>query len=158
MEQLPAKEKETLSRAMTLPVFLAFMLFFFADLYTQNLNLAVSAVGIALTLIGSFYYAKSVRGLGEFFSTNIEIKHWHKLITTGSFGFVRHPLYLCAIAIYAGISLTANSLACAALLVLFFLPWTAWRIRLEEKMLAREFGKEFQEYKKAVPAVIPKLF
>ncbi len=158
IEKAPSKQKETLSRTIVIPAFILLLLFFLFDLYAGKTNVFVSAAGIVLIMIGTFFYVKNAYFLGKFFSTFVEIKLGHKLVTTGLFATVRHPMYLCALLIYFGFALAANSLACTAITVFFFFPWTIWRIKLEEQMLAKEFGKEFEEYKKTTPAIIPKLF
>ncbi|GEM_PF-2958382 len=148
--------RETFSRKIMTPVFFVFLLFFFFDLFTQKINVFVSAAGIAIAIIGAFFYARSILFLAEFFSIDVEIKAKHKLVIKGPFGVVRHPAYASAFLIYAGMTLVANSIACSIMLLLAILPWTFYRIKIEEEVLSEEFGKEFEGYKKKVPALVPK--
>ena len=78
------------------------------------------------------------------------------LVTTGLYGFVRHPIYLGIF-----ISLSALALMVANLFVL--LPTVALLIVLyvsideEEVILIDRFGDEYREYKKRTPRFIPRL-
>jgi protein-S-isoprenylcysteine O-methyltransferase Ste14 len=45
-----------------------------------------------------------------------------------------------------------------ALAIAIFTAGLAIRIRAEERLLAQEFGAEFEAYRRAVPAVLPSLF
>ncbi|MBI4732090.1 MAG: isoprenylcysteine carboxylmethyltransferase family protein [Chloroflexi bacterium] len=79
----------------------------------------------------------------------------HQLVTSGPFAIVRHPMYVGLIlAAFGGlliyITWTMLVFACLAPLVLV----RAWR---EEQALAAEFGEQWQEYCKRVPAFFPRL-
>jgi protein-S-isoprenylcysteine O-methyltransferase Ste14 len=62
----------------------------------------------------------------------------HKLIRNGPYRFVRHPMYLAVI------------LAAFGALLIF-------RARQEERLLAEEFGEEWQRYRRDVPGWLPTL-
>lgn len=158
IKQAKTKSRETKSKQTANVIFAAYLVAFLLSLFLQQLNLFVSAIGIILIVSGTLAYSRTIMELKEFFSTDIEIKQKHKLITTGAFAIVRNPAYLSSAIFYIGMALAANSLACIAIFLIGFLPWYAWRIMLEEKMLSREFGKEFEKYKKRVPMLLPKLF
>ena len=79
----------------------------------------------------------------------------HQLVTRGPFAIVRHPMYLGLVAAALGSLLlyqTWTALAYAA-----FAPFVLLRARREEKALAAEFGGDWQEYRRNVPAFIPRL-
>jgi len=79
----------------------------------------------------------------------------HQLIKGGPYAFVRHPMYL-------GLMLAAfgSLLMYATWTTLFFVcfaPLMIFRARREESVLAGEFGEEWREYCKRVPAFTPRL-
>ena len=80
----------------------------------------------------------------------------HKLITSGPFGVVRHPMYLgFFLAVFGGLLLYQTWT-----IVLFLLcsPVFVKRSRREEEALISVFGAEYQEYQRRVPAFFPRLF
>ena len=79
-----------------------------------------------------------------------------KLIKTGVFAWVRHPLYLSILLAYLGFVFGAMSLVS-------LVPWFVYVLLFdrmatyEEEDLLRIFGEEYTEYKKRMPKWIPKL-
>lgn len=79
-----------------------------------------------------------------------------QLITTGPFALVRHPMYLGLMLATLGSALiyltwtTIGFAACAPFLLL--------RARMEERALAAEFGEGWQQYRRRVPMLIPRVF
>jgi len=72
-----------------------------------------------------------------------------KLITNGPFAYSRNPIYLGSFLLLIGFSLSLRS-------AFFFLPiiqmiYFNRKIKIEEKLLLKKFGKEYGEYKKRVP-------
>ncbi len=79
-----------------------------------------------------------------------------KLVTTGPYAFVRHPLYFGSFLIGLGFMIIVGR----PWLLLGAVPllWAYHRkIRQEEAVLAHEAGREHVEYVRRVPAIIPTL-
>jgi protein-S-isoprenylcysteine O-methyltransferase Ste14 len=79
-----------------------------------------------------------------------------ELVTAGAYGFVRHPVYLGALLIWAGLSLTFLSAITAAITVGFVIPTYLLYIRSEEAMMLASFGEEYVRYRRAVPKLFPR--
>ena len=80
----------------------------------------------------------------------------HRLITEGPYSIVRHPMYAgLSIAVMGGLLLYQTWTMVMLLILPLGLSIRAWR---EEQVLALEFGEEWQEYHKRVPAWIPHLW
>jgi len=78
------------------------------------------------------------------------------LVTTGLYGFVRHPIYLgIFIFLWTLAIMTANLLVLLATLALLAVLYAS--IDEEEVILIDRFGDEYREYKKRTPRFIPKL-
>jgi len=80
-----------------------------------------------------------------------------RLVVTGFYRYVRNPIYVGFVAILIGQALLFGS---PGLLVYTALAWcvSAAGVRFyEEPTLARKFGAEYQEYRRAVHAWIPRL-
>jgi protein-S-isoprenylcysteine O-methyltransferase Ste14 len=97
-----------------------------------------------------------IRGVKEVTLRVAETHRADKVVTTGVYSIVRHPQHLGALLAHVGISLLLS-----AWYSLLFTPLMVVLIylisRKEEEELIREFGREYEDYKKRVPMLIPKL-
>jgi protein-S-isoprenylcysteine O-methyltransferase Ste14 len=94
---------------------------------------------------------------GYKFSFFVGLKNGEEeFVTTGILKHVRHPLYSATILIVLGYFLFDPTLATlvSALCIFLYLPIG---IYLEEKKLIQQYGSRYLQYKKEVPAIIPKL-
>lgn len=78
----------------------------------------------------------------------------YTLLTDGVFGVVRHPMYFGSWLFFAGLMISTLSLTAAAVCVMIF-GFYYGVSNFEEKLLAKKFGPEYQEYKKSVPMLFP---
>jgi protein-S-isoprenylcysteine O-methyltransferase Ste14 len=78
------------------------------------------------------------------------------VIKEGVFNYVRHPIYLGEILFYLGLLLLSISLA-AALVWLMTIGFLHYISRHEERLLLARFGKDYEQYMRAVPMWIPRL-
>jgi protein-S-isoprenylcysteine O-methyltransferase Ste14 len=93
--------------------------------------------------------------LGRLWSSAITRKEKHKLIDTGPYAFVRHPIYtgLITALLATGVTeATAPGLLGAVIIAL-----SLWlKARAEEKFLATELGLDaYESYRHRVPMLIP---
>ena len=72
-----------------------------------------------------------------FASATIEVYPEQKVITTGLYGLVRHPMYMGGLFLFVGMCLALGSWW-DFLVFLLIVPTLIWRIFDEEKLLARE--------------------
>ena len=103
----------------------------------------------AILLIFAFFLAQS--GVRMVFGRTRETPH---VITGGGFSVVRHPIYLGAILVYAGMICLTVSLVSAALFIII-VAFYRYISRYEEKLLTQRFGDEYREYMKKVPMLFP---
>jgi len=80
-----------------------------------------------------------------------------RLVTTGPYALCRNPMLLGTVIYYLGISLLLNSLSAVILTALFLLCSVAYIKLVEERELEARFGKEYEEYKRKTPFLIPRL-
>ena len=108
---------------------------------------AVSLVAAILFLVAYLLYAEVMRE-NAYLSRTIEVQEGQRVIDTGLYGIVRHPMYAATLLLFLSIPLVLGSLyAFAAFLVYPFL--IAIRIRGEEELLERELAG-YAAYKKKV--------
>jgi len=82
--------------------------------------------------------------------------HEQRLVTTGIRSRVRHPVYLGHLCEMLAWSL-GTGLAVCWLLTAFAIVTGAVMIRIEDAELEERFGKGYVEYRRRVPAVLPRL-
>jgi protein-S-isoprenylcysteine O-methyltransferase Ste14 len=97
-------------------------------------------------------WARQTLGKMYFVSTSFGAQLYanHKLVTSGPFAIVRHPMYIGLIAVALGSLLIYFTWTTLAFTV--FAPLVLLRARREEQALEAEFGVEWQQYCKRVPA------
>lgn len=97
------------------------------------------------------------RSLGKHFSPKLRLRDDHRLVTTGPYRFVRHPLYATLFLYVSATAFVSEDLriiiagALIAAVILF-------RIPREEAQLAGRFASSYAEYRKKTGSFIPKLF
>lgn len=115
----------------------------------------VNALGLSLFLIGVSIRRIGKITLGKYYSHGL--KPPEKLVTQGIYRHIRHPIYLAMLLYTVGIPLFFSSLY-GFLVTLGFIPFTLYRIRIEEKMLIDTFGDEYREYTKKTKKMIPFIY
>jgi isoprenylcysteine carboxyl methyltransferase (ICMT) family protein YpbQ len=121
----------------------------------RHINFSISLIGLLLFIFAFIIRNWSINALGKFHSTNIEIKPNHHLITSGPYRYLRHPYYLSVMLEVISIPLTVNSFYAFYAAFIVYIPWVLIRVYLEEKVMLKTFGPEYQEYKLKVMAFLP---
>ena len=104
-------------------------------------------VAAGLFLLSYLLYAEVLRE-NTYLSRTIEVQENQKVIDTGLYGIVRHPMYMASTVLFLAMPLVLAS-HISFFIMLGYLPVIAKRIRNEEKVL--EEGLEgYSEYKKKV--------
>ena len=151
-KRLSAKEKESEQKAVLL--FSALM--FAAAFVVAGLNLRfgwlvlprwVSIAAAVLFLLAYALYAEVMRE-NAYLSRTVEVQEGQKVVSTGLYGVVRHPMYLSTLILFLSMPLVLGSPISFAIM-LCYIPIIAKRIRNEEQVL--EAGLEGSaEYKQRV--------
>jgi protein-S-isoprenylcysteine O-methyltransferase Ste14 len=112
-------------------------------------------------LVGWFVFLSAIvfrfvalKQLGSMYSLNIEIRENHKLIDSGIFSVIRHPLYLAYILDTLGIILFLQNIIFIPVIISIIIG-VSIRIKNEEKRLEEVFGQQYLDYKKRTSAVVP---
>ncbi len=107
----------------------------------------------ATFLLGYALYAEVLKE-NAYLSRTVEVQEDQKVIDTGLYGVVRHPMYMSTFLLFLSMPLVLGSVV-SFIIMLVYIPIIAKRIRNEEKVL--EEGLEgYLEYKKRVKyKVIP---
>ena len=113
--------------------------------------------GLILVVIGSSIRFSGLRSLGRQFSGFVTLQENHRLVQTGIYRLIRHPMYLGAILAWPGLVMVFRSW----LTIPIFLLATVFifmRIRQEEKLLGKHFGEDFATYRRRTWRLLPYLY
>ena len=118
--------------------------------------MSAGSTGTAVFVLALWLLWRSHTDLGTGFSPTLKVSEQHKLITTGVYRSIRHPMYaahwLWAI---AQALLLQNWIAGLAMLAAF-LPLYRLRVELEEQMMLDHFGDQYREYTARTGRIIPR--
>lgn len=160
-KRLNAKEEQTEQKE----VILLSGLMFLASFIVAGLNFRFrwivlpDQVSYAAAFVFLFAYALYAEVLREntYLSRTIEVQENQKVVDTGLYGIVRHPMYMTTFLLFLSMPLVLGSVI-SFVIMLAYIPIIAKRIRNEEEVL--ENGLEgYTEYKNRVRyKVIPFLW
>jgi protein-S-isoprenylcysteine O-methyltransferase Ste14 len=119
--------------------------------------LVLRTIGIALLVVSvpvlvRAFWQFAVEGLG----TPAPVAPTKHLVVGGLYRYVRNPMYLAVLGAIVGQSLLLGQprlLVYAALIFVAFASFVRW---YEEPTLTRQFGAEYDVYRRAVPAWWPR--
>lgn len=97
---------------------------------------AVSAAGDVLVVLG-LYINFLVFKENSFGGANVETSEDQKVISTGPYALVRHPMYVGVLVMMTGVPLALGSLW-GLLILAILIPGLVWRILDEEKLLRND--------------------
>ena len=107
----------------------------------------VTYISAAVFLIAYVLYAEVMRE-NEYLSRTIEVQENHKVVDTGLYGIVRHPMYFTTVLLFLSMPLVLGSVIFFAVM-LFYFPIIVKRILNEEDVLEKGLSG-YSEYKKKV--------
>lgn len=129
------------------------------------LNLSVTLRYLALGIGSMFYflgiglYIWGYLSLGTMFAVSssyaASLYAGHRLVQSGPYRFVRHPMYLGVIFAAVGALIIFRTWAMA-----IYMPTSLFitlRAKREEHLLAQEFGEEWDTYVRKVPGWFPRI-
>jgi protein-S-isoprenylcysteine O-methyltransferase Ste14 len=120
---------------------------FLLEIIPDYLRIAVAGI----VLVSGWYLARN--GMKSVFGTE---RSEPKVISTGAFSIVRHPIYTGAILFYLGATIITMSIASAAFWILIIIFYILIA-RYEERILTEDFGEEYLNYKKKTGLLFPKI-
>jgi protein-S-isoprenylcysteine O-methyltransferase Ste14 len=159
----PVRQREPLTSRLTfvVPMLLGAMLLLAGHgrlewLQTRWIGGGWTRYGIAVALVvaGLSFSVWARRTLGGNWSGTVTVKVDHELVQTGPYRWIRHPIYTGLLLAVFGSGLAAGrvyGMAASALIALALV----WKLRVEERWMAAEFGERYEQYRRASWALIP---
>jgi protein-S-isoprenylcysteine O-methyltransferase Ste14 len=114
----------------------------------------VIVAGFLIFLSGLSFAIWARFHLGTNWSGRPAIRENHTLTRTGPYALVRNPIYTGFLTGILGTAIATGSLLAFFCMVIIFVGFLA-KIRVEEEILAEEFGEEYREYRRRTKALVP---
>ena len=127
------------------------------DFADYNLPDWVGWAGAVIFLDATWLLYLSHRDLGRHWTAIAGILKNHKLVTTGIYSQIRHPMYAAHFLWAIGQIMILHNWIAGYSFIITMLPFYFYRARKEEQMLNEEFGKEYRIYKEKTGALFPRL-
>lgn len=108
-------------------------------------------LGIALNWLGILTLRKQ-------WSVIVVVSDSHKLVDTGIYKFIRHPIYTALLLEVLGFGVALSNWVSLLLLLIPNLASLTYRIFVEEKELEKHFGNDYIKYEQRTKRLIPGLF
>ena len=160
-KRLNAKEKEAEQKsvvAMSGIMFIAaFVVAGFNYRYSWMVMPSWAVWGAAALFLLSYAMYAEVLRENAYLSRTIEVQEGQKVIDTGLYGIVRHPMYSATILLFLSMPLVLGSLP-SFVIMLTYIPLIVKRIKNEEKVL-RDGLEGYEEYcRKVRYRIIPFIY
>ena len=129
----------------------------------QNLSILIPVMNFSILLIHliisvTFIILGAMLAIKGLKKTTLKVAETHraeKIVTSGIYSVIRHPQYVGGLLAHVGITFLLS--ACYSLLVSPLMIFLVYLIsRKEEAELIKEFSKEYEDYRKKVPMLLPK--
>lgn len=128
------------------------------SMFDYQTNYYVLGVGAVIFIYSLYLFRVTHKALGAMWSYSLDVREDHKLVTTGIYEKLRHPMYTAFwVWAVAQFFLLPNVVAGIAGVIgfgtLYFL-----RVGQEEAMMRAEFGEEYDAYCARSKRIIPYLY
>jgi protein-S-isoprenylcysteine O-methyltransferase Ste14 len=111
--------------------------------------------GLVLILTSMLLHGWARLALRGMYTGHVQVQVDRPLVQWGPYRVIRHPAYAGYIIMALGMAIGYSSVIGLAGIPLLLLPGLVLRIKVEEKLLAEEYGEEFYLYAQRTKRLIP---
>ena len=129
----------------------------FGFAYTLNYPVAIRWIGALLLLVGILLLGSAHYHLDKSFHSLVVTKEDQKMVESGPYRRIRHPIYTAYLLNYLGGGLLAGNWILTFVPTILFGILVALRINPEESAMIEQFGDHYQDYIKHTGRFFPKL-
>jgi protein-S-isoprenylcysteine O-methyltransferase Ste14 len=122
------------------------------------LTYAIDFLAVVIAIVSIWFMLTAVRELGKQWNVTAILVEDHKLITSGPYHIVRHPIYLGMLGMLVATGIAQSQWYIILPGLAFAVLGTLLRVHFEEKLLLEAFGQEFESYSKNVPSLFPRIY
>jgi len=156
------REKRSVVETGTMTMF--FIVFYFLvrlqigviPIKSYVIQLILVVLNTIVMVIGTYVNVKGRSFLGENWANQIKLYDNHKLLETGLYAMVRHPLYASLIWMFTAASFLYHNLSALLATIVIFIPFMYYRAKQEETLLVKTYPR-YKKYRKRVGMFFPKL-
>lgn len=134
------------------PVFLSILSFRTAEAW----GLFIQVLGVLLVLMSLTLHMWSRAHLQHFYAERVEVQPEHKVINTGPYALMRHPVITSFFGISAGLFLINPALTTLA--ALLYTIWDFTRAAQQEEDLLSQTLPGYEEYARQTPRFLPRVW
>jgi protein-S-isoprenylcysteine O-methyltransferase Ste14 len=116
----------------------------------------VSAAGFAAALIGLAVALWARVRLGEYWSDKVVLQEGHRLIRSGPYAYMRHPIYSGVLLGVGGTALVLGEVRGIVAFVMLLVNYSI-KAKREENILEHDFGEEFKLHREQTGFLFPKV-
>src|SRR5690242_3775719 len=134
---------------------IAYLLLFANPFWTRSpapWRIVCSVVFLALASLLSW---TATRALGRHLRFDAALNPDHELVRSGPYRIVRHPIYTSMLCLLLGTGFLATPIPLLLAAIAIFICGTEIRVRIEDGLLAAQFGANFRDYRRGVSAYVP---
>jgi protein-S-isoprenylcysteine O-methyltransferase Ste14 len=121
-------------------------------------NLILTLVGFLCLFLSLRLFRLTHKALGKMWSHSLDLREGHKLVTTGIYEKVRHPMYTAFWMWAIGAAFLLPNWVAGLSGIIGFGMLYFLRVNQEEKLMLSEFGEEYEAYMKRTKRVIPGIY
>jgi protein-S-isoprenylcysteine O-methyltransferase Ste14 len=111
--------------------------------------------GLVLAVAGLCFRIWSIRTLGRFFTSTVQVQAGQRVVNRGPYKLLRHPSYTGAIATAIGTCLVLGSPLGVLAVMAFVLPAYVHRMHAEERALTAQLGDDYARYARSTRRLLP---
>jgi protein-S-isoprenylcysteine O-methyltransferase Ste14 len=111
--------------------------------------------GIFITFVGAAIAIWARYCLGQYWSARVTLKVDHRLIRSGPYTYVRHPIYSGLLLAMVGTALVIGEWRAVIAVLIAILEFSRKALK-EEALLSTEFNDDYQEYRKHAGFLTPR--
>lgn len=115
-------------------------------------------LGLILMLGGLAMRYWAANTLGNFYTRTLQVVEGQEIVNQAPYNVIRHPGYLGTFLIEIGAGFAVMNWVVLLAAVFIGITSRAYRISIEEKMLAASFGKQYEAYSDKTWRLIPLLY
>lgn len=114
-------------------------------------------IGVCITLLAFVLGLWARLHIGKYWSGTVTLKREHKIIDTGPYRFIRHPIYTALLTAAFGTAMAAARKEAFVGVLIMVIAYIV-KLKREERMMLKEFGRDYADYMTRTRALFPYIY